>query len=168
WQVDIKAGWSYGLAPGTVTRAGTYRQHGGDLAAPGRLPGWLEHEIRRVATPRPPSPPPRLARQPGGRSSTGPAAYLDTLLERGAADLALLRDGRKRALAALAYKAGGYLAWSGRSEQDVLARLVTAGLAAALVSTDAERIARRSLANGIARPLTPPSPRTTTPHGRTA
>ncbi len=167
WQVDIKAGWSYGLAPGTVTRAGQYRHLDGDLAAPGRLPGWLEREIRRVATPQSPTPtlppPPRV-----GGSSAGPAAYLDTLLERGAADLARMRDGRKRALAALAYKAGGYLAWSGRSEQEVLARLVTAGLAAALVSADAERIARRSLANGIARPLNPPPYRTATQHGSTA
>lgn len=168
WQVDIKAGWSYGLAPGTVTRTGEYRQHGGDLAAPGRIPGWLEREIRRVATPRPaPTAPAQLVPRVGG-SSTGPAAYLDTLLERGADELARLRDGRKRALAALAYKAGGYLAWSGRSEQEILARLVTAGLAAALVSADAERIARRSLANGIARPLTPPPYRTATQHGRTA
>jgi hypothetical protein len=164
WQVDIKAGWSYGLAPGTVTRAGTYRHRGGDLAAPGRLPSWLEGEIRRVATTQPPPAAPPASSVDG--SSTGSAAYLDTLLERGAADLARLRDGRKRALAALAYKAGGYLAWSGRCEQEVLARLVTAGLAAALVSADAERIARRSLANGIARPLTPPPHRSTTHHGR--
>lgn len=65
-------------------------------------------------------------------------------------------------------KADGYLAWSGRSEQEVLARLVTAGLAAALVSTDAERLARRSLANGIARPLAPTPHRSTTYLGRTA
>lgn len=103
-------------------------------------------------------------------SSNGPVAYLDTLLDR-APKNSRLRDGRKRALAALAYKAGGYLAWSGRSEQEVLARLVTAGLAAALVSADAERIARRSLANGIARPLTPPANRSASTahhHGRTA
>jgi len=168
WQVDIKAGWSYGLAPGATTRAGTYRQRGGQLTAPGQLPDWLEREIRRVAITQPLPAPPIPPTLRFGGSSAGPAAYLDTLLDRGADELAHLRDGRKRALAVLAYKAGGYLAWSGRSEQEVLARLVTAGLAAALVSADVERIARRSLANGIARPLTPPSPRTTTPHGRTA
>ncbi len=157
WEVDIKAGWSYGLAPGTTTRTGQYRHCGGDLAHPGELPGWLEREIRRVAGDPPRAPTPaRYGARPFGASPSGPAAYLDTVLERGAADLAGLRDGRKRALAALAYKAGGYLAWSGHCEQEVLARLVTAGLAAALVSADAERIARKSLANGIARPLTPP------------
>jgi hypothetical protein len=171
WQVDIKAGWSYGLAPDTHTRVGQYRHRDGDLAHPGELPGWLEREIRRVAGDQPRAPTPaRFGARPLGASSSGPAAYLDTVLERGAADLALLRDGRKRALAALAYKAGGYLAWSGHSEQLVLDRLVTAGLAAALVSAEAERIARKSLAKGIARPLTPPQPRHTAHHqlGRTA
>jgi hypothetical protein len=160
WQVDIKAGWSYGLAPGTVTRGGYYQHRGGELAHPGELPGWLEHEIRRVATDRPRAPTPvHYAARSIGNQSSGPAAYLDTVLERGAADLARLRDGRKRALAALAYKAGGYLAWSGHSEQHVLDRLVTAGLAAALVSAEAERIARKSLTKGVARPLPPPTHR---------
>jgi hypothetical protein len=171
WQVDIKAGWSYGLAPGTHTRAGEYRHRGGDLAAPGRLPGWLEREVRRVASDRPPAPTSiSVTARCDSWSSTGPAAYLDTVLERGAADLARLRDGRKRALAALAYKAGGYLDWSGHTEQEVLARLVTAGLAAALVPAEAERIARKSLAKGISRPLTPPQHRHTAHHqlGRTA
>lgn len=120
----------------------------------------------RAVAPATGFPAPRTSRV--SASSAGPVAYLDTFLDRGAEELAHLRDRRKRALVALAYKAGGCLASSGRSEQEVPARLVTAGLATALVSADAERIARRSLANGIARPLTPPSPRTITPHGRTA
>jgi hypothetical protein len=71
--------------------------------------------------------PPRAFRAPRtsrvGASSAGPAAYLDTLPNRGAEELAHLRDGRRRALATLVRKAGGYLAWSGHSEQEVLATL---------------------------------------------
>lgn len=59
-------------------------------------------------------PAPRTSRV--GASSNGPVAYLDKLPDRGADELAHLRGGRKRHLAALAYKAGGYLAWSDRSE----------------------------------------------------
>jgi len=32
WQVDLKAGWSYGVAPGASTTTGTYRLRGGDPA----------------------------------------------------------------------------------------------------------------------------------------
>ena len=79
------------------------------------------------------------------------------MLERDAADPARLRDGRKRALAALAYKAGGH-------------RLVAAGIASALASAEAERVTRKSPAKGITRPLTPPRPRHTAHRqlGRTA
>ncbi len=48
---------------------------------------------------------------------------------------------RVRRLAARAYKASGYLIWSDCSEQRIFVCPVTAGLAAALVSADAERIA---------------------------
>ena len=32
WQIDLKAGWSYGIAPGAATTAGTYPIRGGDPA----------------------------------------------------------------------------------------------------------------------------------------
>jgi len=152
WQVDIKAGWSYGIAPGTVTAAGTYQIAGGDPGQPGRMPGWLAREIIRVAAPRAAPPPaPAVAGRPG------PAArrYLDTVINRGADRLALLDDGRKRALAALAYQTGGLLAWSGHSEDEVIERLTTAGTATGMPAGQARRIVTRSLANGLKRPLTP-------------
>ena len=107
WQIDLKAGWSYGIAPGATTTAGTYQIRGGDPARPGRMPAWLAREVIRVTTtaPRQPATPPPLP-SPGG---PGPAAYLATVITRGAAQLAALTDGRKRALSALAYHAGGLL-----------------------------------------------------------
>lgn len=153
WEVDIKAGWSYGLAPGTTTRKGTYHHQGGDPAHPGAMPDWLAREIARVAgKQRPPTPPESPPRPITG---TGPRGYLDTVLRRGAEDLARLTDGRKQALAALAYKTGGYLAWAGLTEADVLDQLITAGTTSGLPHAIAERTARRSLANGRTRPLTP-------------
>ena len=67
-----------------------------------------------------------------------------------------MRGGRKRALAKLAYHVGGLLDWSGLPRQHVTDRLADAGIAGGLPPHDAHRIARRALANGIARPVTPP------------
>ena len=159
WQVDIKAGWSYGLAPGTPTKNGPYRHRGGDPANPGTPPDWLTRELVRVASVQaPPSTrPPRSAPPPS--SATGPAAYLTTILARGATDLAAMSDGRQTALAKLAYTTGGYLAWSGLTEAEVLDQLITAGTDSGLAYPLAHSIARRSLSNGRTRPLTPPPPR---------
>jgi hypothetical protein len=155
WHVDIKAGHSYGLAPGTTTAAGTYQHRDGQPAHPGRMPDWLATEVTRAARPTPPVP---TASPPDPqRDGSGPPGYIDTLLARGAAQLHGLTDGRKDALAALAYKTGGYLAWAGLTEADVIDRLTTAGTATGLPHTTAERIAQRSLTNGQNRPLTPKS-----------
>jgi len=156
WQIDLKAGWSYGIAPGAATTAGPYPVRGGDLAHPGRMPAWLAHEVIRATTtaPRQPvSPPPP---SPGG---PGPTAYLATVIGRGAVQLAALTDGRKRALSALAYHAGGLLAWSGADREQVTSQLIDAGTAAGFGSGLAARIVRRALANGEARPLIPPGRR---------
>lgn len=149
WQVDIKAGWSYGIAPG----AGNYQLRGGDPARPGRMPGWLAREITRVTTapPRPAAPP-----APPRAGGPGPAAYLTTVISRGAARLAAMTDGRKRALSALAYHAGGLLAWSGLDREHIATQLTAAGITAGLKPGDATRIVTRALANGISRPVTPP------------
>lgn len=154
WRVDIKAGWSYGLAPGTTTRTGTYRHITGKIATPGRLPDWLAHEIERVASPVP-QPVKPLTRHPEPSTLThrGAAAYLNTIIRRGTAELATLTDGRKQALAALAYKTGGYLHWSGLNETDALSQLITAGIASGLPYSTAQRIVQRSFTNGIAHPL---------------
>jgi hypothetical protein len=127
WQVDLKAGWSYGIAPGAVTTVGTYQIRDADPAQPGRMPAWLAREVIRATTTAAPLRPairPPLSRADG----PGPAAYLVTVVSRGAAQLAAMTDGRKRALSALAYHAGGLLDWSGLAREQVTAQLVDAGL----------------------------------------
>ena len=93
---------------------------------------------------------------PDGR---GPAAYLTTVLDRGAARLAAMSDGRQRTLSALAYHAGGLLAWSGLDTGHVAVRLTDAGTVSGLSPGLAARIVRRALANGTNRPLAPPGDR---------
>jgi hypothetical protein len=156
WQIDIKAGWSYGIAPGASTRAGRYQARSGNPAAPGHMPPWLAREIIRVT-----SPPPRQPGRPAPAPAPGRhgAAYLTIVISRGAAQLATMTDGRKRALSALAYQAGGLLAWSGLPEHDVTQQLTAAGTASGLPPAIAARIARRAIANGITRPVTPPMPK---------
>jgi hypothetical protein len=155
WQVDVKAGWSYGLAPSTRTAAGTYAHRSGSLATPGAVPAWLAREVIRVCGPKPQLVCTPARHMPHGLSGNGPAGYLRTVLDNGAADLVHLKDGRKAALAALAYKAGGYLDYSGLTETEVIDALTAAGAASGLNHRIAERTARRSLENGRKRPLTP-------------
>ncbi|MGH3326330.1 MAG: bifunctional DNA primase/polymerase [Streptomycetales bacterium] len=157
WQVDIKAGQNYGLAPAATTTAGTYRLLAGDPAAPGRMPTWLAHETTRVATVHPPRPAPQLPAPRPGKPGPGAAAYLTTVINRGAAHIASLTDGRKRALAALAYHTGGLLAWSGLNPDHVTQRLITAGTASGLPHRTATRVVHRALTRGTAEPL--PEPR---------
>ena len=81
WQIDLKAGWSYGIAPGAATTAGTYQIRGGDPARPGRMPAWLAREViratttapRQPATPPPPSGPAGRARPPTSPPSSAAA-----------------------------------------------------------------------------------------------
>jgi Bifunctional DNA primase/polymerase, N-terminal len=153
WQVDLKAGWSYGLAPGAATTAGTYRLRQGDPARPGHMPGWLAAEIQRVTAPRAA---PRWPQAPSAGGGRGPAAYLAAVITRGAARLASMTDGRQRALSALAYHVGGLLGWSGADAGEVAGQLVDAGTASGLSASLAARIVRRAMANGIERPVSPP------------
>ncbi|MEQ7011372.1 bifunctional DNA primase/polymerase [Actinopolymorpha sp. B17G11] len=159
WQIDIKAGWSYGVAPGATATAGPYEVVAGDIASPGQLPTWLAREIIRVTSRHPTRPVPRSPRPQQGRSGRGPAAYVTTVIMRGAERLATMRDGRKCALAALAYQVGGLLDWSGLDESDVAEQLVIAGTSSGLSTSQAHRITHRSLVRGMAAPLPRPRPR---------
>ena len=154
WQIDLKAGWSYGIAPGAVTTAGAYPVRGGDPTRPGRMPGWFAREVIRATTtaPRQPATPPPLPSSGG----SGPAAYLTAVINRGAVQLAATTDGRKRALSALAYHAGGLLQWAGADQDHVAGQLIDAGTAAGLAPRDATRIVHRAIANGISRPVAQP------------
>ena len=73
--------------------------------------------------------------------------------------LATMTDGRKRALCALAYYAGGLLTWSGLDREHVASQLADAGTAAGLRPADSVRIVHRALDNGEARPISPPGHR---------
>jgi hypothetical protein len=123
------------------------------------MPEWLAREVTRVATHRKhqPAPPTQLRPRLDARDGRGPAAYLTTVINRGAAKLTTLADGRKRALAALAYQTGGLLEWSGLPHDQTTEQLITAGTTAGLPYNTAARIVHRSLTRGLNEPL--PEPR---------
>lgn len=57
WQVDLRAAWAYGIAPGTRAGGGVYTAVGScRTIAP--LPDWLAADLRRVGHYRTPTPPP--------------------------------------------------------------------------------------------------------------
>lgn len=47
WQLDVRAGWGYGIAPGSVTPKGTY-QRVGDCVTIAELPAWLAADLKRT------------------------------------------------------------------------------------------------------------------------
>lgn len=47
WQLDVKAGWGYGIAPGSVTPKGVY-QASGDCRTIAELPAWLAADLKRT------------------------------------------------------------------------------------------------------------------------
>ena len=47
WQLDLRAGWAYGIAPGTATRKGAYTALG-DCRAVADLPAWLAADLKRT------------------------------------------------------------------------------------------------------------------------
>jgi len=158
WKVDVKAGWSYGIAPGVTTAAGTYTIASGTPATVGRMPDWLTDEVVRVAGPEHRDTTATLARSPAvaAVSADRGTRYLLTVLDRGDTQLRKRSgdDGRKQRLAALAYQAGGLIHLTKLTEHDVIDRLTDTGIASGLPARKAEDIARTSLANGQRRPLT--------------
>ena len=157
WKVDVKAGWSYGIAPGATTTAGTYTITSGDPANVGDMPGWLMGEVIRVAGPahRDLAPTPARSIAPVPRGADRATRYLQTILDRGDKQLRARHgdDGRKQRLARLAYQAGGLLHLTRLTGHEVIDQLTDTGIASGLPARKAESIVRQSLSNGQRRPL---------------
>lgn len=163
WQVDIKAGWSYGIAPGATTAAGVYKPLKGHPAHVGTMPPWKAAEVIRVASQPPPltTPDPAPIRHRPTTSGNRARSYIDALLDNRIPQIERLRKGQGRptALAALAFRIGGHLAATGIDYNDIPQRLINAGVAAGLSYRIAESTVTRSLANGRNRPMEIPAER---------
>ncbi|MBG0818580.1 bifunctional DNA primase/polymerase [Planomonospora sp. ID82291] len=166
WQVDVRAGGGYIIAPGTRTGDGLYTPLG-DCRVPAPLPEWLAGELVRTGhRPEPsrrtgPSPapmaPPRgrqaVARAGGGR--TGAARALDRVLDEVLACAAVPEGaGFTAKLNVAAYTAGGLVA-AGHLVQAEAERLLTDAATRARPGQTrrCEQIIRTGLAAGARRPL---------------
>ncbi|MET9914491.1 bifunctional DNA primase/polymerase [Streptomyces sp. NPDC006476] len=162
WQVDIRAYGSYIIAPGTVTRHGTYTPIG-KTREPAALPQWLAQELDRTGhLPAPtipaPRPVPPRAQQAvlaagGGRNSTEHtlAAVLAPVEVCGqVAEGAGFSDALNRA----AYTLGGLIAAGRLSLQEAEQALRVAATAARPgQELRSEQIIRSGLAAGQKKPL---------------
>ncbi|MFH9670606.1 bifunctional DNA primase/polymerase [Streptomyces globisporus] len=162
WQVDVRAHGGYIVAPGTWTRAGTYRALGA-CRKPAVLPAWLAEELKRTGhLPRksqagPWQPPPR-ARQAvaaAGGGGQGPLGILVPVLAEVAACAAQSQGtGFSEKLNRASYTAGG-LVTAGFLTHQQAEQILQDTAAAARPGQDrkAAGIIRSGMSAGARRPL---------------
>lgn len=118
WQLDVRAGWSYGIAPGSVTPKGVY-QAVGDCRTIAKLPTWLARDLdrtgHRVKPPRVKPTPPWAPRTSIANASTYVAAAVRRELE----ELTATKSGRNHALYKSAKSLGSLVAGGHLAEQEV-------------------------------------------------
>lgn len=146
WQLDVRAGRSYGIAPGTSTPKGTYTALG-TCRSVEDLPGWLEQDLirtghqRQTTTPTVPRDwtPPKLA---GGRG------YVATALRGELEKVASAPGGqRSEAINSAAYYLGQFVG-AGLLDREAVRAAITEAAAAAGVDPG-ERKAQDTIHRGI-------------------
>ncbi|MEU2428690.1 bifunctional DNA primase/polymerase [Streptomyces sp. NPDC007861] len=151
WQLDVRAGVSYAVAPGTVTRSGTYTALG-DCRTVAELPVWLARDLDRTGhRVRPERPRVALPWHSRGVSTGYVAAAIEAELRAVAEALPGTRnDTLNRAAFAL-----GTLCDAGRLDRAQVADvLADAARHAGLPDREAETAIRSGLTAGTRRPRT--------------
>ena len=157
WQVDVKASRSAIVAPGTVTRNGTYRRVG-STRMPSPAPSWLIAELGRTGhTSRRrlvESLPAAIRRPPQPRGQVPAAARIEPLLEaiRGCASTpagAAFTEKLNRA----AFTAGGFVAQGCIGREEAVALLIGAARQARPEHRQITAIINSGLQAGAQRPI---------------
>lgn len=161
WQVDVKAGAAFAVAPGTrVDGKGEYRALPGSSwgTGPTFLPVWLATEIRRVGGYTPDAPSGGLAarlrgsQRPGDRVATPPSSELvETVVAEALDLLASAPSGqRNAALNAAAFKVGRALLSRDESLRDSLGeRLEAAAVDGGTPASEARATVASGFLGGI-------------------
>lgn len=145
WQVDIKAGMSFGIMPGTRTSKGAYEPVGDTRAIAG-LPEWLRRELVQAGRWIDPNPPTRSVRPPSVPKDLG--RYAAKALEDELGELASAQRGHlHESIVKCAWNVG-QLVGAGLIDLDAAHDAVTAAAAAAGVSPD-ERKAQGTIRDGL-------------------
>jgi hypothetical protein len=155
WQIDVRAHGGYVVAPGSVTKHGTYQviRDRPPMLLPDWLAWWL-HQATHTLDRSQDKPPYRAVGGQAGRNTGAEGSRAERIalaaLTGECRQITQLRDGRKAALNKAAYKLGGYVAAGYLSEQDVRDDLTAAGRAAGAtrITTNVDS----GLAAGMSRP----------------
>lgn len=157
WQLDLRAGRSYGIAPGTVTAAGEYRAQG-DCRTVAQLPAWLDADLRRTGHYREPEPerPRRSARQmlAAIQRPKGPA-YVEAAVRAEVEQTANAASGTRNAtLYSSARSLGRFVPAGHLSEAEVEECLMAAARAAGLSEGEAQSAIRSGVRAAITKGAT--------------
>ncbi|MET7606271.1 bifunctional DNA primase/polymerase [Streptomyces avermitilis] len=155
WQVDVRAGWSTAVAPGTVTAAGRYRTVG-HQDRPARLPRWVALELDRVGLRHRDAAagPPRRFRLPRLAQERGPqdaSAYAAAALRGEREAVASARAGRNDTINRAWFRLG-QLIGAGLLEHDQVHEALTDAAAQAGIDpgeAKAQSTLRRALQAGM-------------------
>ncbi|MCC2280275.1 bifunctional DNA primase/polymerase [Streptomyces sp. ET3-23] len=155
WCLDIRAGGSYAVMPGSVTNKGRYTAWK-SCKTPAPLPQWLAAELRRTGHwPKPPPPRPVGIRP---QKFTGGKGYVTTVMTRALTALAGALPGERNTVLCKSAYALGRLVGAGLiSEQVAVDALIEAGQSCGIPPGErkAEDTIRRCLERGRRNPATP-------------
>ncbi|MFE1576240.1 bifunctional DNA primase/polymerase [Streptomyces fradiae] len=154
WQLDLRAGRSYGIAPGTVTASGSYRALG-DCRTVAPLPSWLDADLRRTGHYRKPETAQQrktarqllatIQRPKGG-------AYVEAVVRAEVEQVAGAATGTRNATLYSAARALGRFIPTGQlSESEIEACLMAAGAAAGLYDAEMRSAIRSGVRAGISK-----------------
>lgn len=147
WQVDIKAGMSFGIMPGTRTSKGAYEPLGNTRTI-AELPEWLRRELVRAGRRIDPTPRRTTVYQPNRRHTRTSSRYVTKAIENELASVAAAQPGtRSETLNRCSYAIGRFVGAGLISESDAH-DAITAAAAAAGISPD-ERKAQSTIRNGL-------------------
>lgn len=147
WQVDVKAGWGYGIAPGSVTAKGTYTAVG-DCREIAELPAWLAADLKRTGHfVTPDSPRKRVpASQLLARLQPKGDRYVDHVIKAEISELAGMTEGGRNDATFKAARALARFVTSGQlSENEVEDLVVAAATSAGLSDREASTAARSGI-----------------------
>ena len=147
WQVDVKAGMSYGVMPGTRTSKGVYEPFGTTRTI-ADLPEWLRRELVKAGRWTDPNPRRVTTYRPNRRHARTSNRYVTKAIENELATLAAAQRGTlAETLNKCAYNIGGFVG-AGLIDESDAREAITAAASAAGISPD-ERKAQNTIRDGL-------------------
>lgn len=152
WQLDVKAGWAYGICPGTVTSKGVYRAIG-DSRSVAPLPNWLAADLKRTGhhqTPEAEQPRQSAKQLLAGLQRPKGAEYVNAAIRAEVERVVTAQSGTRNDTVNAAGRALGRFIPGGLvTETEVENLLVAAAVSAGLPGGEARAAVRSGIKIGI-------------------